>query len=252
MKKFFVFDEDFESEKEAREFEEDLRRYYEELPDKKESDDYSFDSDFNDAIEAKYYENELNHALFIEIEFNFDTIYTYYQYTKRYITAYENKADQYYKELSEEMGEPIDLYYVNGLLTDLNCESILLMIYSAFEAFLRRFIKYIDKSAGVLRSPKSDQTPSEYLKYLHDEKNIFLPKSLYWQYDQIRLVRNYYAHSLDYMQYKLKKSLRNDPYGIVGGYSINVNDKYIEHVFEVLGKMVKSIEKAFVENYPEL
>jgi hypothetical protein len=112
----------------------------------------------------------------------------------------------------------------------------------------------IDENAGVLKTPYDDTTTLQYLKFLHIEKNIFIPRKLYYKYNEIRLVRNYYAHSLNEVQAQLLKYLQDDPCGIlsVDLKYIFLNERYMEVVFGTLGKMVKAIEAAFERYYPEL
>ena len=251
MKSFFVpLKREIDTEEKQQQMEEDIREYFKKVAKDKKIDDYSFDEDYNTAIESMYYEHDSDYIVFIEMEYRFDSIYQYYQYTKRYVESYEKIANEFYDKLLEE--DYYDVAGPNGDLIHLNCESILLMVYSTFEAFLRQFTEFIDDKAGILKYPKDDQTTLKYLDYLNYEKNIFVPKKLYKEFSEIRLVRNYYAHSLDEIQYKLKRFLNKDPYGIVVGNRIVVNSNYIEHIFEVLGKMVKAIENTFINNYPDL
>lgn len=250
MKRIIVMTDENISEIEKKKIENAARQYCENVIKGKKSDDYTFDSDYNEAIESTYYDPENGYVMFLEAEYNFNAIYQYFQYTKRFVKAYETTANEYYKKLQE--AEYYDVFAPNGELIHLNCESILLMVYSAFEAFLRQFTAFIDDKAGILKYPYDDHTTLKYLDYLNYEKNIFVPKKLYREFSEIRLVRNYYAHSLDEIQYKLKRSLETDPYGIMVGGRIVVNAEYIEHIFEVLGRMVKAIETAFERNYPEL
>ncbi len=53
----------------------------------------------------------------------------------------------------------------SGALIHLNCQSTLLMVYSAFEAFLRQFTEFIDDKAGVLKYPYDDQTIDQLNRY---------------------------------------------------------------------------------------
>lgn len=233
--------------------EQEFHNYLDDLIAGKKDDDYSFDDNFNFAIDNKFYEAENSYVMFVALEENFNSIYQYYQYTKRYVRSYETIANDYYHSLAKDESDAVfEEFAPNGQLIDLNCESSLLMVYSAFEAFLRQFIEFIDEKAGVLKCPDDDLTTLKYLSFLHYDKNIFVPKTLYKDFNEIRLVRNYYAHSLDKIQFKLQKSLENDPYGIIQGPFIVVNDEYIDHVFDVLGKMVKAIEIAFEKSYPRL
>ena len=227
-----VFDiDDNLNEEEAKRMEEEIREHYSNIANGKKADDYSFDFDFNEAIESKFYEPESDYLIFIEMEYNFNSIYLYFQYTRRYVKSYEAAANDFYnKQMSFYENHPseccglaeVDLYLSeltsHGDLICLNCQSTLLMAYSAFEAFLRQFIELIDEKAGILKYPYyDDRTPVKYLDYLNYEKNIFIPKKLYRDFSEIRLVRNYYAHRLDGIQIKLKRMLGNDPYNIIAG-----------------------------------
>lgn len=248
---FFVPSDDVNDEEECKRIENEIRQHFEKVAKEKKSDDFSFDDEYNTAIEAMYYEAESNYVMFIEMEYRFDYIYQYYQYTKRYVASYEKIASEFYNKLLEE--DYYDVFVPNGELIHLNCQSTILMVYSAFEAFLRQFIEFIDDKAGVLKYPYDEKTTLKYLNFLNYEKHIFVPRQLYKEFDEIRLVRNFYAHSLDDIQYSLKRYLQKDPYEImVGDSRIIVNYNYIEHVFDVLGRMVKAIEKAFKKNYPGL
>ena len=221
----------------------------------KAKDDYSFDETFNIYIQRKHYEAENGWVVFIRFESDFDCLYEYYQYTKRFIAAFVKEAKTAAKEHEEAGYGELDL--PAGQLIEINYQSILMMAYSTFESFLREFIEFIDENAGVLQKPYDDTTTLQYLKFLHFEKNIFIPRKLYRQYDQVRLVRNYFAHSLSEPQVQLLRQLKeDDPYRILGKIGdtdwLFLNERYMEYAFATLGKVVKSIEKAFERYYPEL
>ena len=269
MKSFqVVFDPDENvSEEDAKRMEEEIREHYSNIANGKKSDDIFFDFDFNEAIESKFYEAESDYVMFDEMEYNFNSIYLYFQYTRRYVAFYEADSSESirkqiasYEARTNEHSKAAEVYdyYENwipgGELIHLNCQSTLLMLYSVFEAFLRQLAEFLDDKAGILKCPfpYDDYTTLKYLDYLNYKKHIFIPKELYLKFSEIRLVRNYYAHSLDKPQTKLLELLDSDPYGISVGCRIVVNEGYIEHAFEVLGKMVKAIETAFKKNYPKL
>ena len=98
------------------------------------------------------------------------------------------------------------------------------------ETYKREFIEFIDSKAGVLRKPYDDTTTLQYLKFLHYEKNIFIPRKLFRKYNEIRLIRNYYAHSLDEPQVQLVKYLDDDPYHILSKDKkrILIDEEYME------------------------
>lgn len=251
MKSFVVDIDGYMDEEEERQLEEEIRQFYANVLKNKKADDYRFDYDFNEAIESRYYEPKSTHIMFISFEYRFNSIYQYYQYTRRYIAAYETEANKYYHNAPDSQEEDaLSDYAPDGMLIHLNCESIILMTYSVFETFLREFIETTGDRTGVLKYPKDDLTPLKYLEYLNNEKGIFVPRKLYRDYNEIRLVRNYYAHGLDSVQSILKRSLNRDPHGILFGNRLIVNHQYVEHVFEVIGNMVKAIEAAFEMHYP--
>lgn len=70
-------------------------------------------------------------------------------------------------------------------------------------------------------------------------------------------MKNYFAHSLSEPQVQLLRQLKeNDPCRILGNigddYCSFLNERYMEYAFATLGKMVKSIERAFEKYYLEL
>ena len=256
MRSISVCDEDMTPE-EAKEFEEGYYKYYKNLIKAKDPLDYTFDEEFDTAIECMYYESVSSYGVFGMIEFHFNSLYRHFQYTKRFAAAYEKIANDHYdKNFKEAYGtELADVAFEaapRDELTNLTCQSTLLMVYSVFEGFLRDVVKYVVKHArnnkDILKYPYNDFTAAKYINYLN-KQNVFIPKALYREFNEVRLVRNYYAHSLEEPQKNLLQYLKNDPYGILKGSYITVNPDYIEHVFELLGKMVDSIEETFIENY---
>ena len=240
------------SEEEAKRISDEAFREMEKAAKQKAPDDFSFDEMFNGYIEGKHYAAENGYVMFIEFEYNFDCLYRYYQYTKRFIASFEKETEKSVREHEEAGYGGLDI--PAGELTKINFQSILLMAYSAFESFLRGFIEFIDENAGVLKKPYDDTTTLQYLKFLHFDKNIFIPRKLYHKYNELRLVRNYYAHSLNEPQAQLVKYLEDDPCGILTEDQkyIFVNERYMEFAFSILGRMVKAIEQAFEKYYPEL
>lgn len=243
------------SEEEAKQISDAAFREIEREAKQKANDDYSFDESFNIYIQGKHYETENGWVAFVRFESEYDCLYAYYQYTKRFISAFVKDADNIAREHEEAGYGGLDL--PAGELIKINYESILMMAYTTFESFLREFIELIDEKAGVLQKPYDDTTTLQYLKFLHFDKNIFIPRKLYRQYDQVRLVRNYFAHSLSEPQAQLLKQLKeDDPCNILGKIGVDdclfLNERYMEFAFATLGKVVKSIEKAFEKYYPEL
>ena len=241
------------NEEEAEEISDALFRELEREALQKAGDDYSFDEGFNFFIQGKHYQAVNGYIVFVRFEYNYDCLYAYYQYTKRFIAAFVKDADEAHAENEAAGYGELDL--PAGELTKINYQSILMMAYTTFESFLREFIEFIDENAGVLKKPYDDTTTLQYLKFLHFDKNIFIPRKLYRQYDQVRLVRNYFAHSLSEPQVQLLRQLKeDDPCGILGkgGDCLFLNEKYMEFAFSTLGRVVKSIEKAFEKYYPEL
>lgn len=243
------------SEEEAKKISDEAFREIEREAKQKAKDDYSFDENFNIYIQEKHYETENGNVAFIRFECDYDCLYVYYQYTKRFIAAFVKDTDETHAENEAEGYGQLDL--PAGELTKINYQSILMMAYTTFESFLREFIELIDEKAGVLQKPYDDTTTLQYLKFLHFDKNIFIPRKLYRQYDQVRLVRNYFAHSLSEIQVQLLRQLKeDDPYNILGKIGdtdwLFLNERYMEFAFATLGKVVKSIEKAFEKYYPDL
>ncbi len=243
------------SEEEAKKISDEAFREIEREAKQKANDDYSFDDSFNFYIQGKHYKTENGWVAFIRFECNYDCLYAYYQYTKRFIAAFVKDANAAAKEHEEAGYGELDL--PASELIRINYQSILMMAYTTFESFLREFIEFIDENAGVLKKPYDDTTTLQYLKFLHFDKNIFIPRKLYRQFDQVRLVRNYFAHSLSEPQVNLLRQLKeDDPYHILGKWGdidiLSLNEKYMEYAFATLGKVVKSIEKAFEKYYPEL
>ncbi len=254
MGKKLEWDEVDLSDEEIEKAMEDARQYFENLVKTKKPDDYSFNSDYNDAIHNYHYEADVcSMVTFVAMQYKMDSLYLYFQYTKRFIVSYENIANAYYGKLLEEAESADDADIASdaapgNTLTELNCQSLLLMLYSAFEAFLREIIEVVDKEAGILKFPQNDFTAEKYVNYLN-RHNIFIPKKLFWQFTEVRLVRNYFAHSLEKPQKTLLKFLKNDPYGILKHNAIVVNPSYIEYAFELFGKLIKAVEIAYNENY---
>ena len=243
------------TEEEAIEISEASLREMEKIAKQKAPDDFTFDETFNGYIEGRHYLADNGYVMFLEFELNFDSLYRYYQYTKRFIAYFEKETEESNREHEEEGYGQLDI--PAGMLTKINYQSILLMAYTTFESFLRDFIEVIDKKAGVLQYPYDDSTTLKYLQFLHFEKSIFIPKKLYHKYNEIRLVRNFFAHSLNEAQIQLVNYLKkDDPCGILrrteDRYFIILNEDYMEFAFDILGKMVKSIEQAFEKYYPNL
>lgn len=243
------------SEEEAKKISDAAFREIEREAKQKAKDDYSFDETFNIYIQGKHYETENGNIAFIRFECDYDCLYAYYQYTKRFIAAFVKDADEAHAENEAAGYGQLDL--PAGELVEINYQSILMMAYTTFESFLREFIELIDEKAGVLQKPYDDTTTLQYLKFLHFDKNIFIPRKIYRQYDQVRLVRNYFAHSLSEPQAQLLRQLKeDDPCHILGKIGdtdwLFLNEKYMEFAFSTLGKVVKAIEKAFEKYYPDL
>lgn len=252
MKDFWVDDENL-SPKEVKKIEEEIRNTYKKIDENKDLLDYSFDSEFDTAIESKYYEPESGCVVFVSMEYQLNNLYRYFQYTKRFVAFHEKEANEYYygkmkaAESAEEESVAFDAA-LGDALSQLTCQSILIMTYSAFEAFLRDIIDMVGDDRGILRFPKDEFTALKYINYLNT-KNIFVPKVLYRQFDEMRLVRNYFAHSLENVQGKLISYLKHDEYSILQEKRIVLNHNYIEHTFDIFGKLVKSVENVFMENY---
>ena len=240
------------SEEEAQKISEEAFREMEKAAKQKAPDDYSFDDLFNGYIEGVHYVAENGYVMFIKFEYELDSLYRYYQYTKRFIASFEKATEECVREHEEEGYGELDI--APGELTKINFQSILLMAYTAFESFLRDFIEVIDEKAGVLRRPYDDTTTLKYLQFLHYEKSIFVPSKLFHKYNEVRLVRNYFAHSLDEPQVKLVSYLEDDPCGILSKNKkyLLLNERYMEFAFGTLGKMVKAIEGAFEKYYPDI
>ncbi len=253
MKNFAIDDENLSPE-EAKKLEDDIRNYYKRVDANKDVYDFSFDRDFDTAIESKYYEAEANLAVFTAMEYQLNNLYKYFQYTKRFVAAHERSANEYYHEAmkkaqSQEEAEALMEVAPNNDLTELICQSILIMAYSALEAFLRDIISVVGDDKGVLRyPPKEGFSAMKYINYLN-KKDIFVPKVLHRQFDEIRLIRNYFAHSLEKVQENLSRYLKNDKYSILQGERIVLNHKYVEYSFDIFGRLVKSVERAYIENY---
>ena len=248
--KYSPYENSIISEKEAKKISDVTLQELEREAKLKGKYDNSFDENYNFYIQGKHYETENDYVVFIRFESSFDCLYVYYQYTKRFITGFV-------KDANEANVENIELNFPADELKKINYQSILMMAYTMFESFLREFIELIDQNAGVLQKPYDDTTTLQYLKFLHFDMHIFIPRKLYRHYDEVRLVRNYFAHSLSVPQTHLLRQLKNDdPCGILGKIGdvncLILNEKYMEYAFSTLGKMVKSIEKAFEKYYPEL
>ena len=255
MKTFFLdpFEEESMSIDERTRLYDSIRQYYEDVINNKKADDHTFENDYNIAIECMYYEADSSYIMFVKMEYYFNIIYKYFQYSRRYIQAYEKISNQFYKEEYKEYincAEYSDLL-LDGELIHLNCESILLMVYSAFEGFLREFVDFLNDKNGPLKNLYGDYSTTKYMWFLCSERGVII-EGLYKEFTEIRLVRNYYAHSLCEVSGRLRHLLENDEYGILNKNVIEVNVEYIDHVFEALGTIVKEIEISFEQYYPDL
>lgn len=237
------------SMEEAQKISDETLKEMERVAKRKAPDDYAFNDMFNGYIEGKHYSSETGVALFIQFEQNFDNLYCYYQYTKRFIASFVNQAYENYRQLEEEGFAEAAYDYQE--LTDINYQSVLLMAYTTFESLLRDYIEVIDERAGVLKYPYDDRTTLKYLKFLHYDKGVFIPRKLFQEFNEIRLVRNYFAHSLEKAQAQLVRNLKkNDPCQIlIGETYIILNEEYMEYAFNILGKIVRAMEMAFERYY---
>lgn len=218
--------------------------------------DFSFDPIFNEVATNRNYEANLDSTVeFIAFENNFDALYKYFQYTKRYVKALNNTATVRYNEerqddiaFTGQVAEAFDYYndqiiifenFINN-----NNEATLLMIYRLFERLLKDIVELLDNTAAELKC-QGDFSVIKYMSFLK-KKNVFIPKELYYEYDMFRLIRNHIVHGNDTVSNKLQSYLKNDPFLIWAGCDIIVNVDYVEHAFTIIGKIAKSIETAIL------
>jgi len=249
--------------------------YNEEEPDKTtedwvrqadyKQDDFKFDEFFNFVHQNRFYSVDLSGGYpgypFSQFQQNINALYLYYQYLKRFINYYTREASEHY-ERQHEIGEAAaelsgQLFYdfyeemdITDEIAGIQYENIVMSLYTVFERFLKEFIKDNEGSnSPVLDLPKGDNTVNDYMNYLHREKKIFVPASVYYEYDKLRLIRNYFVHSSDRIGYKLQRALENDKNGIYEDGMIVINDQYIDSAFKTVGAIVKCIEKFTVQGF---
>lgn len=231
----------------------------------KKDDDFLFDEFFNHIHQNRFYCVDFTKPYpgycFSQFQQTLNALYLYYQYLKRFINHYTREASEYY-ERQHEIGEAAaelsgQLFYgfyeemdITDEISTIQYENIVMSLYTVFERFLKDFIR--DNEGGdapILNLPKGDNTVNDYMNYLHRAKKIFVPASLYYEYDKLRLIRNFYVHSSDHIGYKLHRALENDQTGIYENGIIVINDKYVDSAFKTIGSIVKCIEDFIIQEF---
>ncbi len=256
---------------EENDFEEDKR--FKKQAMKKKGNDPSFDSFYNFALEDITFKSLSRNVVFLLAEERLHHLYIYYQYSKRYFKYYMEEAKKEADKAKEEMLEDlkdsskdfpfgeaeVDLTYGEDIhsmeeVGKLTNQSIILMLYSFYEKFLHSLIIMLADDEETLLKPKDkDDLPRQYMIHLKNA-GIFIPRKLFYQFDMLRLIRNYICHTDTSSPYVISDKLVNylNQYGwttLIDNNEIYPDNKFVEFAFRLISDLIKAIENSYMELY---
>lgn len=232
----------------------------------KKMNDDSFDEEFNDALEHRFFEVPFNLG-FIQPVWDFceelSALNKYYEYSIRHINKYIEEAEEAYDnretgkimmgfemEYEESFRDMInrDKYY----LADINHEASLLMLYTLFENFLKSLSAYLEETLGIpfTKDNRRLSMVNQYISYMRQDCGLSfrLTKEMKDRVFLMRKVRNYFVH--DHKggdKIDIKRYASYSPLPIIEDDHICITYEYIISCFEIIGQIAEAISASLEE-----